>query len=436
VWYETVRRNPIQQPLYDDVLYCRYLLCKDYEAIREISAANLSQLPISDVMGVQNEVLDFQKSVSRNSERQTTVYGPRFATDAEFVASYPQATVVRDEMQHEHPYFEAIWCPTQAELALLASEDALLSNLLSEGMPTAELVRAGAFFDPCGADGLQVVYRVRDLWCVYLAVTNVVADQIVLEALECSAVRVPGVGSRPLETPRCGSFDSVSLPRAAVQSGSTVLFPVATILSPIDEPLEEVWHSIRQDLPRGSVQELSHADYSGAGDARLIGPALWPTSIRIRRASTAGVQQIHEFALGNLYVLNRYWECGSCPHLFFHSSSKRAPAYVGELFAREPDVEQTQTLEVPHGAEWLVIAELEPEITHIAEILIDGGVVLRDRVLRRGDQIAIWVSDARHILLRGRYHQRIGSATKADPWAKSAALRAFIRSFTLGSELV
>ena len=62
-WYEIVENNRIEINETEDSFYCRYLVCKNFEIIREICNSNLENLPGHDSFIVQNEVLSFQKKI-------------------------------------------------------------------------------------------------------------------------------------------------------------------------------------------------------------------------------------------------------------------------------------------------------------------------------------------------------------------------------------
>ena len=62
-WHAMVLSPGIHPPGSPDVLYCRYLLCKSFEAIREITLGDLSNVPATQPLLVTNSIRAFQKKI-------------------------------------------------------------------------------------------------------------------------------------------------------------------------------------------------------------------------------------------------------------------------------------------------------------------------------------------------------------------------------------
>lgn len=82
-WYEIVEKNKIRPPEDQDLLYCRYLVCQDFEAIREISQAEFEKISFNNCLLVKNQVLIFQKKLLQlhsNEYRLAREWGDSYST--------------------------------------------------------------------------------------------------------------------------------------------------------------------------------------------------------------------------------------------------------------------------------------------------------------------------------------------------------------------
>ncbi len=62
-WHELVASGFATQSADAGSLYCRYLLCKNFESIREICSGNLSDFPFKNSLLVRTPALDFLTSI-------------------------------------------------------------------------------------------------------------------------------------------------------------------------------------------------------------------------------------------------------------------------------------------------------------------------------------------------------------------------------------
>ena len=62
-WYKIVKNNKIKSEDVSDSLYCRYLICKDYEVLIEIIENNLQKIPVDNPLLIDNDVLSFIRRI-------------------------------------------------------------------------------------------------------------------------------------------------------------------------------------------------------------------------------------------------------------------------------------------------------------------------------------------------------------------------------------
>ena len=245
-WHRIVQIETLDIPDYDS-LYCRYLICKNVDGIKEIVEGDLSNFPAEQPRLVENSILDFQR-------RATTVYGSlarssrtgRSKRDAfPTLESYPEAQHVRDD-DHSRP-----------------------------------------------------------LWGVYLAATNI-TDRL-LRIAQVNGQEEAGDGLSPrVVVPKNNRDDNYQrVPKAPLPAGATLLIPIATMLGPLNRIKTVVTAAVGSlAVGDGHYRDVLHEDISGSINAvSAIGPAFWPVSVAMKEGS----QPVHSFDPTNVYTISQDW---------------------------------------------------------------------------------------------------------------------------------
>ena len=419
----------MRSPDEPDLFYCRYLLCKSFDAFREITMGELSHVPAGQPFLVANSVRRSQREILDGHPeryRHDQVWGEAFDSRESYSRAHPEARLVERSSVNLYPYFGAIRTPSLEELRQrVAPQDAVTSILVDSGAPADEIAVAFAYEEVCVSARFQEIYRLRPLWALYLAATNVSEQPLVLSSIEGEEDTPTDVGYRPFAQRLSRGSAECSLPAAPLPPNATVLVPIATLLGPLANVSPVTFAERSEYLPSGQGQVVAHQDLATAYDAAsLIGPALWPRSLRLGGSSAIREQPVHEFDLSNLYTISRFWEAGSCPHLFAYTADSRLIRYLGEVFARQSGRSQSEHVVVPDGIATLVIAELERERTTIEEIRVNGIRRICRAHLERGDVLRIAVQPGDVVELRGHYSaEREGLP---DPWLRNSVIWEFM----------
>lgn len=433
LWHAAVATNRIAAPNDEDRLYCRYLVCKSFSALREIVGKNLAEVPVNDPFLAVTPVNAFWSTVigaHPEAYRHSYVWGDTFPDRDAYERAHPDVRIFERPSRNLFPYFEASRVPSRAELlARVAPKDSISSMLLQDQVPEPEICEAFAYDEMCGGNSFQETYRLRPLWTVFLAATNITEQPVRLHSLACEMERPNGTGYRAITARESASVEEVSLPRMPLPPGGTALIPVATILGPMSDVPTEVIRSELRDLESGEVQTVSHCETDWPmAQISLIGPALWPARLVLNDSKSA--QEIHQLDLANLYIIDRYWEAGSCPHLFFERSSHPSLSYWGEMWAQAPGLLQAHRLEVPAGVSALILAELEPEAAHVKEVTVNSEIIVRDLILQRGEWVRVTVKPGDRVELLGYYSPNFAvPGGEPNPWRKNAIITEFIGTF-------
>ena len=236
-WFEIVATTSLSQLGGSDSIYCRYLLCKSFSALREIARRDLQNFPVTNPLLVTNSVYEFLATLAErhpHDQRPDSVWGDEFATKDEYSRIHPEVEVVDRSHLNKCPYFEALRTPSTEELReRVAGSDSVTSLLLGAGVEAREIARAFAYTEICGGDHFQESYRLRPLWAVFMAVTNVSGSLLDLDDVVAEFENVTGCGYRRFGERQRITSGHHSLPTIGLQDGTTVVFPVATLLGPI-----------------------------------------------------------------------------------------------------------------------------------------------------------------------------------------------------------
>lgn len=428
-WHSTVRVQAVEPPVEPDSLICRYLLCKSFEAFREVTLGELSNVPAHQPLLVTNEVRGFHRGlVDRHREpfRHEQVWGEAFDTHDSFTQVHPEVQIVQRSSINLYPYFRAVRLPAAEELReRVAPQDVVTRLLLEAEVPLREISLALAYDEVCGQGQFQEIYRLRPLWGLYLAATNSTESHLRLEVLVCNTEAPEGLGYRPFVHTAGIVKTEQPLPAALVPPQSTILIPLATLLGPIGNVDYQTMSEESGYLPGGQGQLVSHQDMTAAYEtSALIGPALWPISIRVTQAAVTREQALHQFDLSNLYTISRFWEAGSCPHLFAVESERTTRKYLRELFARTPGKRATESILVERGIRALIIAELEPERTILNEVRVNGRLSLKGLTLNQGQSLQVEVCSGDLVQITGQYDSLPGA--RPEPWERNRRVNEFI----------
>jgi HNH endonuclease len=436
-WHTIVQRNAIEPPDEIDALYCRYLICNNFGVFREITTGDFSRLPFDRPFVVLNDVYRFHLRLierARTDPRPEHSRTRTFESWEAYSKAYPDVRLIERSGHSIYPYFQAIRMPLIEEVRTNVAPHDLTTRLLVEaGAPVREIAMAYAYTEECGMTGQpHEVYHTRPLWPLYLAVTNVKQNPMTLQAMTGESERPSELGYRYLAHRLSTDRVEVPLPAAALPAGATAVIPLATLVGPLDDVRFETMSEESQhfqekhrDLEIPISQTVSHTDINGAhANAAVIGPAFWPRALRLVDAATTRLQETHEFDLANLYMIDRVWTIGSCPHLFAYESGRTSQRYVGELFAREAGVTQTHEFLAPPGMKTFAIVELEPEQTIIEKITVNGRVRIADVALSQGQSVNIEVGAGDRIVVVGRYETSV--AAHQQPWLRNRLIRQYI----------
>jgi hypothetical protein len=432
LWFETVGQNKIEPPLDQPLIHTRYLICKSFELLREICHGEMSRFPLERVVLARGPIFQFLCNVvgmQDGAARRAQVYGDSFESVEEYLKKFPLAR----RTQRSNPveaYYEATREPNEVDLGRVMEEDTVSRMMAERGLPINDILRSYIYFEACGAGTHQELFRLRPLWAVFLAVTNVSDKPITFEQVEGQFDNGDAELYLPFQQ-RSSPTGRIALPAAPIDPGTTAIVPIVTLLMPFHELLEDQQITGHEEIDHAYIQSVARA--SVVQDPLLLtdtwGPVMRPERVVVRQGTDVQSHDVHDLDLSNVYVIDRYWEMGCCPHLFAVNRSGDV-TYVGELLARWPGVFHTCSVELPAGTSEIIIAELEPEVTYLTAITQAGQAILQDQQLTAGMNVQIPLLSDASIEVTGRYVPGRESTTRPAPVLRNQLVGQALRALT------
>ncbi len=271
--------------------------------------------------------------------------------------------------------------------------------MLEKDMPFKNIAMVGCYTEDCGSGDpyFQEEYIFRNLWCSFLAISNITNQPVQLNSLKGELLN--GFEFQPLVTSGIKTQE-IQLPQACIHSNSTVFVPLAIILPPFYPINTERWsetytnEACDQVVSHEGVISISFEDFIVYRNQFLI------KSIIYKINNKQFEQDLYDFDLGNMYTINRSWECGSCPHLFFVG---KIFTYFREVLAHCDSKIGIDRFKVPDDKYAIVIAEIEDEVTQINSLLINGKCELKNFYLKKNQFIKIPIMPGSFVEIRGQY---------------------------------
>lgn len=401
-WIHLVKTNNIKEPTEPDSFLCQYFVCENYENLLEINNGDLSKFPVETPLIVKNEVLNSLEKIIKNhpeSYRYANAWGECYKGKNEYLEKHPDAIVTK-ETEDKYSYFEVVRTPTREELENLSSKDGVLKLMLEQGIPIENVSAIiGCYEDACAGIELQEEYVFRKLWCAFLAITNVSDQPLALDAVNVSRNFDNGFSPFLFQN---DNKQLIDLPKSPIKPGTTVILPIAVVLPPLYSLAREEWSSNSSGGWSEQVQVVTHEGVTSdnLSDTYIYGDAILPASLLYKKAGNIYSQDMHQFDLTNMYCIDRHWQCGSCPHLFFAGD---ANVYQRELLAHCERAIGEDRFSIPRGIDSVIIAEIEHEITEIHAIYLNEELYLSNLTLHHNEYIEIPVTENTEVLVVGQY---------------------------------
>lgn len=397
-WYARVRNNSIPEKVeVSSDIQTSYYVLHSFEILQKTLSNDFSSVNRfrTRVYLVANAVSNFWQELLQNHkndygfsiDQRLMIELAQYGSIEEYLVTHRDASIL-DKSGVNRPYYEASRPISWSELEEQLSPNSFVKSFEKAGVESISIIK-GVLHEngpSCSGDTPEYGYteyvEIAPLSFVFLGITN--------------------VSSRPikLDTLKTGS-GSTRLPEFALLPMEMLMMPLATVtnLIGIDESVQPI---IQREGERGeSFSRIINASDFPLEKVSFIFQKIEPESLIYHDEFGEYELGVHQLNLSNLYSVNSYWQCGSCPHLFFEEDG--AQFYQGELFLACNGQKVQEDFTIPKGVSAIIIRELEDEVTEIDLVLINGKVKLRNAQLNKGDTLKLPVQPFDAVKIIGKY---------------------------------
>lgn len=381
-----------------DFISSKFLITKEFDFIKEISENDLSNFPFENPLLFENRIIQFLRELVRGQQYRHTEVEKLVNLDKDqYTVKYPNAQTLPAQ-KNEHQFFYHKRIPTREELKSTINGDNVSHFLLNNGISEERISEILTCYEgECGGEGrFEEIYQIRPLYVQFLVIKNISTFPIRLKSLE--SILHDGV---LYKTSIVDEKNLTYFPEFIIEPSQNIIIPVGLFLSLFQE-----LPKLRQDIVTSTyvpdqVQHLEFGSIQENQSIEFLGPRLVPRKITIEHQKQDIEFNIHDFSFEKVYWVDRQWQCGSCPHLFFIQNGQLK--YQGEIFSVKPNHIQKEQILIPDMVSGLIIAELEQEVTFINYLKKNESIIENQMLLENGQVYSISVSPNDFIELEGKY---------------------------------
>lgn len=380
-----------------EVVSAKFLITSEFDFIKEISQNDLSNFPFENPLLLENKTLEFLRSLIKGQPYRHTEIEKTLDIDKEhYSIKFPDANSLSKEDEYQFFYHERI--PTKEELKSILKSDNISQFLLKNGIAENRISEIKTCYEGecAGAGNFQELFILRPFYAQFLVLKNISKSPIRFKALE--TIANDGVLYKKDDS---GVFDTISFPNFTIEPGQNIIIPIGLFLSEFKDLSELDSSIVTSTYVPEQVQHLQLGSLEEKQEIEFIGPSFIPKKIISEHKEKEVNSIIHEFSFNNVYWVDRHWQCGSCPHLFFVQNG--VLKYQGEIFNVRPNQLHMEGMKITEGVAEVIVAELEQEITLINHVIKNGIPYDSEIVLEEGEFYSILVGPNDHIELEGKY---------------------------------
>ena len=419
-WEKLVTQNLIPIPK-RDLVYIQHIITDSFHMIKELSETNLENFPIKNSLLVKTPVLKFIQNLIKDQDyRHSTCSSYKFKSETEYLEAHPKAILLKNNGEYNGYTYNRI--PSSSEIKEVCSGDSVTQYLLENKCELDKICISGTHSDGC--EGLEFMesYITRPMYMTMLAIENITDEPISIDSLVGNISE--GVLYNSLN--KTSSNNNIHLPQMKIMPNKTLIIPTAIILSDFESFEIDNESTINRfyvgNEQRQEFQKISIKTKPNQYD--FIGPSLLIQAVQFNNR----LQSVHELDMNNLYHIDRYYMCGSCPHLFFVKNNGKLE-YVRELFFKSPDRLQIEKITISKDVKAVIVVELENELTFIESISLNKKVSLINEELNKGMYKIFPVIEDDYMEIKGKYSFFGKELFQLSVSEKQNIIRKFIKNF-------
>lgn len=428
-WYQFVKEKSIVEKLIiSNHIHTSYYVLHSFDILDSVLKGDFTSINnnrkrvflLSNTISKRWEMLleSHNKDFGYSVEQQMLVETQHFNTIDDYCKTYDGVKVI-DKSTTEYPYYEAIRKPNWSDLLSIVESNLFITHLSNSGIDAEQFCTCILYKNGDGCDCAEAEFEyteyleIAPISFLFLGITNTSKEQIKLNQLlvkESTDINLPNFNLLPSEMVLIPIASAINLQEIVI--GSTLL--------------EHIDGERGQDFSR-----VFNGEEFDENNVVFFKDKINPVSVVYNDNNGEYEVEIHELDFNNLYSMNSYWQCGSCPHLFYKKENGQQE-YVRELLVSSSFKPGTDEIIVPADIFELIIRELEDEVTYIDKIFINNRLIYESIILEKGNSLTFQVSPYDHIVIEGRYEPNYPSYPKTnDIWRRNEIIKESNKRFNL-----
>jgi len=393
-WYKLVESGRFSLNGLD--LSQQFFLTNSFDIVTELINGDFTNFPINEVKLYKNELFYYLKEIDIFSKRKSDFYN-HYKSLEEYKTKFP------DAIFHTDKYGPTYWTrtPSLSELKEKFYNSEYVANYMIRNNASSADFSIATFTEFGCADGNYERFDLKEAKVVFLAIFNSSNKAISIKEIEESFIEDGGFTS--LEEPNL-SIRVKNANDLQIEPGKCFLVPYTILLS----GLEDDYHSDKRltysHINTGQGQDVRPVELLDGTKSITIGVRNFVRKVQFEQDNFVTNYFVKSLDPKNLLLISRFWECGSCPHLFGRKKDSKKWEYICEVFNDNPDVIQ-EFVFTPKvfGFDLLKVVEIENEITEIESIIVDEAEITKTLKLTKGDEITIPVTNSSVIKIKGKF---------------------------------
>lgn len=421
-WYESIKNNPsIEKLIISNKIQVTYYVLHSFDVLESLIKNDFSSvnkyrnkvyLSSNEISNQWENLLKAHKlDYNYNIEQNLIIELRQFSTLDEYCQTYDNVEII-DRTGVNYPYYVAKRETKWADLIDSVIPNSFLREISKSGIETKHFCTSLLHENGASCGGETPAFEfteyleIAPISFIFLGITNPSKEPIKLNGLTTSNVG-----------------EIFKLPNFNLLPYEMVLTPISTAINlrSIDNNGIVIDHI---DGDRGqNFSRIINSNEFNEQSVEFFAKKINPQTIFFNDNEGEYEIEIHDFDFNNLYSINSYWQCGSCPHLFLVNKFGRQ-MYSRELLVSSSFKKGSDTFDVPKDIYQIIIRELEDEITYIDNLIVNEQVVVESTTIRKGEKLVVNVTPFDKVTIEGSYEPFSNTQPKLnDLWYRNELVK-------------
>ncbi len=394
LWYKLVESG--QFSLNGLEISQQFFLTNSFDIVSELVNGDFSNFPINEIKLYQNELFQYLKEIDIFSKRESEFYN-YYKSIEDYKSTFPDAKLQTDK------YGSTYWTrtPSLSEISDKFFNSEYVANyMIRNTASSADFSKATFTENGCGAIGNYEKLDLKEAKVAFLAIFNSSSKSISVRKIKESFIEDGGFINldKPNLTIREKNTNDLQL-----EPGKCLLVPYCILLFSLEDDYHPDKCLTYKNISTGQSQDVRSVELLDGNKSITIGVRNFVRQVQFEQDNFITDYSIKKLDPKNLLLISRFWECGSCPHLFGRKNDSQWE-YICEVFNANPDnIQEFVFTPKVFGFNFLKIVEIENEITEIDRIIVDEVEIKNTLKLFKGDEYTIPVSNISTIKIIGKF---------------------------------